>query len=248
MVARPALSRTVDASFLNSVANNADVRPWLGGNGVLDLAPTLADFRNFGLVTDAGGFVLTAHGPGVYEVHSMFLPSAGAAAIAAMRAGMGYMFTRTDCFQLLTKVPDDNRAALGLARAGGFRLAFHRPDCWNGGGVKHFAQTVEDWALGNAALEADGEWFHATLEAAKLATGSDLPTHPHDAAHDRIVGATVQMMRAGNVAKAAFFYNRWARFAGYGPIQLLNQTPAVLDLGDAVVELRDGNMEMLTCR
>ena len=31
------LRRTMDAERLNEIANNADVRPWLGGEGRIDL-------------------------------------------------------------------------------------------------------------------------------------------------------------------------------------------------------------------
>lgn len=249
------VSRTVNAALLNRVANDPAVRPWLSceemgvpADAPIDLSEAIRDLSNVALVTNGGGFLLHARGGGDYEVHSMFLPEARSGTVAAMRAGMDYMFTRTDCQKLITKVPDDNKAAANLAAAGGFKPVFRREAVWNGGGVSYQALTIDDWAMANAGLEADGEWFHRKLEEAKKAAGSELPIHGHDEAHERAVGAAVRMIRAGNVAKGVAFYNRWARLAGCPEIGLLSMTPVVLDVVDAVIELRDGDMEILTCR
>ena len=251
---RLSIKRTLDASALNEVANHPEVRPWLGGEGPLDLGETVAaigpdGLANFALVTDGGGFLLIRHEPGTYEVHSMFLPEARTRTVRAMRAGMAYMFTQTDCEKLITKVPDGNDRAANLARLGGFRSMFRREECWKGGGgIAHLGITIDEWAMACKDLEADGEWFHTRLEEAKREAGSEMPAHAHDAAHERAVGAAVQMMRAGNVAKGLAFYNRWARFAGYAEIIQLQDVPAVLDLGDAVIELRGDDMGILLCR
>lgn len=248
--APPALAvrRTLDASLLNRVANDPDVRPFLQGEGEIDLAALVANVANIALVTDGGGFFLHGLTPGEYEVHSMFLPEARGQTVQAMREGMEYMFARTDCLRLVTRVPDGNQPAANLAAAGGFRRLFHRDNAWNGAGAAYMAVSLEDWALGNPDLEADGEWFHQKLEQAKAEADSELLAHDHDSAHERAVGATVLMMRAGNVNKGLAFYNRWAVFAGYQPIALLSDAPPVLDLGDAVVELKNGDMEILLCR
>jgi hypothetical protein len=242
------LTRTLDASHLNRVANHPDVRPWLLGEGPVDLAELTADLGNYSLVTSGGGFFVHRLTPGEYEVHSMFLPDARDRTVQAMREGMAYMFTRTDCLRLVTRVPDDNTSAANLASAGGFRTLFRRERCWNGVGAAYMAVTLDDWAMNAADLEAHGEWFHDQLEAAKASHGSGLATHDHDPAHERAVGAAVLMLRAGNTAKGVGFYNRWAVLAGYQPIAILNENPVVLDVGDAVVELRGDDMEVLLCR
>ena len=236
------IRRTIDAAFLNGVANHPEVRPWLWGEGEIDLAPLLTNLSNIALVSRGGGFFLNQISPGEYEVHSLFLPEARAGTVEAMRAGMAYMFTRTGCHRLVTKVPDDNKSALGLSRVGGFKPMFRR------GPVSYLGISIDDWAQGCPELEAEGEWFHARLEAAKSEGGSALPQHDHDSAHERAVGAAVLMLRAGLIGKALAFYNRWAAFAGYQQISIITEAPTVLDVGDAVIELRDGDMEVLTCR
>lgn len=249
------LKRTLDASFLNRVANDPEVRPWLGcmelgcAEGLIDLSVAVADLANVALVCDAGGFLLTSAGDREYEVHSMFLPaSRRGITVPAMRAGFEYMFTRTDCQRIVTKVPDDNAAAAGLARLGGFTEKFRREGVWNGGGVSYQAITLDSWAMGCAALEAHGEWFHEQLEVAKRADGSELPTHPHDPAHERAVGAAVLMIGAGQTQKGVRLYNRWASLAGYQSISVLSVTPTILDVRDAIVEVHGDQMEVLLCR
>lgn len=245
------IRRTMDARFLNTVANHPDVRPWLGGVGAIDYQPLLNDSKNVALVNEHGGWLLHCLGPGRYEVHSQFLPEGrGPQIVADARAGLRWMFTATDAIEFVTKVPMANRAAAGLARAGGFREIFFRDDGapYFSGPVSYRRLTFEDWLANDDEALAAGRWFHARLEEEKAAAGSALPAHDDDDAHDRAVGASVLMARAGNPRKAVASYNRWAIFAGYAPILLLSETPAVFDVQDAVVCLKGDEMEVLLCR
>lgn len=246
------LGRTFDAAFLNGVINHPEVRPWVGGEAAINVAEIIANPSNVALVNDFGGFILIQHTPGSYEVHSQFLPEGrGRRSRDAMRDGLDYMFTRTNCEQVITQVPDNNRAAAGLARLAGFRELFRREGAARGP-TSYMCLTIDEWAQGNPALEADGQWFHAAAESAVKSARPDLPDHPDDPAHNRAVGAAVRMIRAGNAAKGVAFYNRWALFAGYSPIRLISQQPPLLNMSEHglsfIVEVRDGNMEILLCQ
>ena len=234
------ISRTFDAGLLNAIANSANVRPLLLGDGAIDLTATLASAANVGLVTARGGFVMVNQGGGDYEVHTIFERGAGDLAVKAMFAGFEYMFGRTDCLRLTTKLPDGNTQAALLASTGGFAHLFRNPvtdvDC--------VELTIDRWAMASAAMEALGGWFHEIIDAAH----PNLPDHPADAMHDRAVGAAVLMFRAGNSGKATWFYNRWAAHAGYPGIRLLSSQPAVIDMGEVVVEVLGDNMGVLLCR
>lgn len=245
--------RTLDPRALNAAANHPDVRPWLGGEGELDLSPVVLDPRNIAVSGEHGGFVLQAVGPGEYEVHTIIAPEGRAGLLSAFRAGLRYVFIRTDALRLLTKVPDCNKAALRLAKAAGFRELFRREACWTAPdgercGVAYLALEFDDWRALDDTLIADGEWFHDRLDEAKRAAGSELSKHDDDEAHERAVGAAVQMLRAGNAEKAVALYNRWAIFAGYAPLALLSVSPVIVDAVDAVVEVRDQDMGVLLCR
>lgn len=247
------MKRTLDPRGFNEIANHPDVRPWLGAGGQLDLAPFVMNPANFSFIGNDGGFVAQKIGDGRYEVHSLFLPSGrGGEAIRCAREGLAFMFCATDCSELVTKCPDGNSAALGLARIGGFQEQFRRERIWDFAGdmvgVSHQALSLQRWISQDADCRARGEWFHEKLTAAKATHGSVLPVHDDDEAHDRTVGASVRMVLAGNPRKAVWSYNRWAAFAGYAPISLLSEAPPVIDVVDAVVTPNGDDMEVLLCR
>jgi hypothetical protein len=242
----------MDAGRLNRVANHPDVRPWLGGEGPVNWAPTLADSRNVALETGHGGWVFINLGDGRYEVHSQMLPE-GRGDWEAARAALRVMFTATDCMEVVSKVPDGNAGAKGIARAMGFQELFRREACWRnpGGdivGISYVGLTLDRWRGRDETLVAAGEWWHENLERAKAEAGSDLPTHPHDEAHERAVGASVLMFKAANPRKGVREYNRWALLAGYAPILLLSEHPVVVDARDAIVSLKGDDLEVLSCR
>lgn len=241
------MKRTVDATFINKVANHKEVRPFLMGDGKFDMTDFLEDTRNFAFINDDGGFVLHNQADGVYEVHTMFLPNHKSNILQNVAESMDYMFTRTDCHTLLTQVPDSNDPAMKLSHAVGFKPLFRREDTPLGP-TQYFRLTLAEWVQNNKDLEHDGEWFHNKLEEAKFAKDSTLPTHPYDPAHERAVGAAVRMMKAGNPFKAVDYYNEWASFAGYLPVRLLSVNPITVDVLDAVVEMKDGELEILKCR
>lgn len=244
--------RSTDVEFFNRVANDPSVRPFLGGLGgaddtsPLDLGPLISNPAVVALQTDHGGWIFHPILPGAYEVHTLFLPvGRGRRHRAAAAEGFRFMFTRTDCLEILTKCPDDNGPARWASAQLGFRERFHRPDAWaEGVGISYRAFTLDDWVARDPVCWGEGQNFHAELEAAKAAAGSARPVHADDPAHDRAVGAAALMIRAGQVGKGVGVYNRWAAFAGYQPVEALSAT--VLDVRDALVELRpDGSLGVL---
>ncbi len=236
----------MDAAFFNHICNLPEVRPWLGGEGVLDLTATVENPVNFALRASHGGFILEALGGGTYHVHSQFASEGRRGAVAAMRAGLDFMFTRTDCMRITSHIPDSNLAARGLGIKAGFRPWFRR-DIPVLGPSAVVRIDIEDWVAGNSDLELDGEEFHDALEEAKA--GSQLPQHPDDATHDRHVGACFRMCRRGQPRKGVALYNQWARLAGYQSISLISETPPVVDVVDGIVGLsQDGELEVLSCR
>lgn len=244
------MNRTFDATFLNSVCNHPEVRPWLSGEGGIDVTAALKDPDNVALVNDAGGFIMMQHEPGIYEAHSQFLPDMRGGTRQAMRECFDYMFTRTDCERMITQIPDNNRGAIALGKAGKFREMFRRDT--PRGPTAFVGLTLEEWAQDTPALEQDGAWFHDNIHAAVKKVLPHQPDHPHDPAHDRAVGAAVRMCRAGNVHKGIGFYNRWARFAGYTPATVVSDIPPVIDVSEVglhcIIGLRDNEMEILLCQ
>lgn len=245
--------REFSAERINRVVSHPDVRPWVGGVGTLDLTPLVTDFRNVLLMGQGGGVLFQWLEPGLYEAHTQFLPDhRGTEAVQNVKDALRWLFTRTDAVEIVTKVPEPNKAALGLVRAIRGQKLFERADAWpteNGAvAVSFYGLSLMGWAASAPDIGASGHWFHEKLEAAKAATAGALPPHDDDAAHDQYVGATVEMIAAGQVAKGLTFYSRWAKFAGYGPVAQIAANPIVIDIGDALLAVRGADFDVLLCR
>lgn len=246
------IERTFDAAWFNELCNRPEVRPGLGGQGPIDVAALIENPANYALRTKHGGFMLINYGAGFYGVHTQFAAEGrGRHAIEAMLAGLDYMFCRTDCMRIHSHCPDNNPAALALAKAGGARLWFRREIEPQLGPGQTVSWDVFDWPNDTPGLEAEGREFHEVCEAAMQDLG--LPEHPHDAVHDRYVGAAVRMCRNGHARKGIALYNQYAAAAGYTPVTLLNDSPTVVDCGepgvlDMALALNGDNMEVVRCR
>lgn len=236
------MNRTMDAERLNALANHPEVRPWLfGPEGPLYLTPLVENPAVVTLEAEHGAFMLIPLSDTLYELHTMFLPEGRGVEFFGHAAEMfRYVFTRTPCLEVVTKVPDENRAAAVAATRAGMRQRFHRA------GISFRSLTIEQWALQDEQCLEEGERFHEALEAAKEACGSTLPVHDDDPVHDHIVGSCLLMAYAGNLEKGVECYNRWAIYAGYATIGIV--APNLIDVRDAIIEVRDGRLGVLKCR
>lgn len=248
--------RSMNVEHFHRIINHETVRQYMGGDGELtreNLAPIIDDVNNYAFETEHGGYILWNLGSGRYDVHSLFLPEGrGLEAARAMHEVSMYMFTRTDCTEGRTTVPEMNAGAMVLAKRGGFELRFEldRLSWKTGQTIKasFLSLTLEKWALTSPATLAAGRWFHEQLEAAKQAAGSEKDVHVDEAVHDRMAGAVLLMVRGGQAEKAVAFYNAWAMTTRYATIGLRSKKPLVLDIGDAVIEAAGDSMEILLCR
>lgn len=246
------IDRTLDAGRLNPVANHPDVRPWLGGEGPLDLTPLVSNPQNLAYATDAGGFLAVALGDGHYEAHSLFLPDGRRDTVRAVRAALDHFFAASDGLELTTKAPEGNRGAAALAQLAGFTdlctLALPWPDAHVTRPTRVLTLSIDTWALRSAQALAHGVWLHEAMAAGQAQAGSAHQPHADDPVHHRFTGAATLIVRAGQPAKAVRFYNRWAAVIGFQPMTLLQRFPVILDLGGMVVEHRGHEMEILSCQ
>lgn len=66
------IRRTYDAELVNGLINDPEIRPTIGGQGILDSSPLLLNGNNICLVNDRGGALFAWRGPRVFEGHSFF--------------------------------------------------------------------------------------------------------------------------------------------------------------------------------
>ena len=243
------IRRTMDAGFVNALANRPDIRPYIGGGlEALDLTSVVENPENYVIQADGGCWILHALTPGAFELHTLFATEGrGRSYFGNAREAIRWMVAHTDAIEILTKGPDDNPGARVAAVLCGFKERFRREDAWHTGvGIAYLVLTIDQWCFSDPETRKAGRAFHAALEDAKKAAGSELPSHPDDDAYDHAAGAAVLMGRARNLTKGLVYYNSWAVFAGYAPIRQLG--PSLVDLHDAVVEVHDGEMHVLLTR
>lgn len=233
------ITRTFDAAFLNTVANNPDVRPYVGsGVGPLDLTALISNPANVTLETEHGGWVLINLMPGTYELHTLFLPAGrGAGYFAAAHEALRYVFTQTDALEILTRCPDDNPGARMAAVKVGFRERFRREGVWQSGngeacGVSYQALTADDWFKRDTLIEDAGRYVIGEIGGME-----------EDALLARLIGSAVMMARGGHAAKAVGFFNRAAAFAGYGSIVALRED--LFDIGGTLVLVKPEGVGVL---
>lgn len=222
------LTRTIDAQQINAILNHPSVRPDVAEpkDGVLDLTAVAANPANIFLAGDHGGFVIFKYDAGIYEVHTAILPQGrGEWAKQASAECVNFMFTHTDCVDLITRVPQGHIAAKALTEMNGFRHEFTTPPdtmfrerlvpC------HIYCLTIHEWAKRVEGMEELGAQFHEWLTAQ---VGEGTPHEP-DPAHNRIVGVALAMAQSGQVAKGVVWYNRCSLAARHPTIALVGLDP-----------------------
>lgn len=250
------IERAVSAYRLNEIVNDPSIYPWVCGSLLghpLDLSDVVADRGNVALVGEHGAVIFARHQPGFYEAHTQVLPSGrGQWTLAMVNEALRWMFCRTDAVEIVTRVPRGNYAARALARAisGVYEFTAHRGWVFENNIIPAdiFALRIQDWIKTAPALSARGHWFHERLQEEYEALGVADELHDDDEAHDRHVGAAVEMMFGNQPHKAVVFYNRWAVMAGYAPVEIITETPLTIDIRDAVLAVRNNNFWVMTCR
>ena len=247
------MQRVLNATALNLIAEDPEVKPWIGQEDLdapVILDPVAENPANFCFLSESGqgAYVVINKGGSLYEAHSLAIPAArGREMLRLMHDGFEFLFTATDCLEVTTFVPDGNEAAASWASIAGFRPSFRREAFFplHGEKVGGWFMTLgyADWVMRAPGLITVGAGFHMDLEEFDRAE-----THPDDEAHDRWVGATIKGIVAGNIAKAIPLYNRWATVSGYRQAQIITLTPPLVDIGDAVIQMTDGELQFLKVR
>lgn len=136
-----ALQRSFDSDFVNALANDESVRPFIGGDITqpLDFTLALENTLNIALMGEHGGFLMAWSAPGVYEVHTMVRPEGrGEWAAEAAQIARGIMFDAYDATHLWTRVEQGADNVLAYAAKGGMKF-WGNADFDLGAGPKSYA-------------------------------------------------------------------------------------------------------------
>lgn len=237
------IERTYDAAAINAIVNDPAVRPWVAdlAEGELDLSRHVENPANVCLVGEHGAFLCFKYYEGGYEVHTQVLPSGrGEWTRKFAEAGARFLFTATDCVEILTRVPEGHVSALALTKAMGFSHQFTTPpEClFRGAHVPCgiWSLTIQDWAGRSPDFARRGAAFHDWLNT--QVTIGQLHAPDHD--HNRIVGITLEMMAQGQIGKGVVWYNRWAFAARHAPIALVGLNPPQVRFDAGVLTMTGG--------
>lgn len=243
--------RERDAGRINQILNNPAVRPWIAkGDDAVDIHAAVADERNFALLGQWGACMCFMLQPGIYEVHTQVLPEGRGQWTNDLTASCArWMFTRTDSYEVLTRVPRGHVAAKAAALGQGMRYEFTRHnECVFRGrtvDVDIYALSIQAWVSGCDEMVEIGRKFHDRLHDEAVRIGIENRAHEDDENHNRYVGAAVEMMRYGRVGKALSWYNRWASVCRHEPITVLQMSPPIVRIDHGLIlTFRDGEMEV----
>lgn len=237
------IHRSADAARLNEIVNHPGVRPWVGvGDEPLDLSADVANPDNYLLLAEHGGMLFTVVIPGIYEGHTVMLPDGrGAWAAQCMAEMVTWMFLRTPCCELMTRIPGGHKPALAAAHGLGMRYEFKRPANMAYRGrlrdVLVHSLTIQEWTTNYAGCEETGAWVHREMARAAAAAGVEGPDHDGDPNHNRYVGAMFEMTKHGQWGKALAFYHRWAQISRAPLLDVVSDEPPTIRFHGALMAL-----------
>ena len=239
------IERHTSAALLNTILNDPRVRPDIAEatEGPIDCSVAVGDPSNILLMGEYGGCFFGKVMPGVYEVHTQALPEGRGKWIANfVREAGDWMFTRSDAFEIITRIPEAHIGARQLALHAWMRPEFTRVQetRWRGKlqDCDIYSFRIQDWASESATFDTSGELFHDFLHDEAKRLGVTQAAHEKDANHNRYVGICLEMVNHGQVAKAVNFYNRWAIISRHPIIKLVSENPITVafDIGNLVFE------------
>jgi hypothetical protein len=248
------IKRHYDALFLNQVINHPRVRPWVSSSGVepLDFTLFVENTNNILLMGEYGGVFFHLLQPGLYEAHTQVLPEGrGRWTIAMVQKALSYIFIQTDAVEILTRVPAGNTPALALTKRIGGVFQFTRPNSWMHNGIACpsdiYALSIMNWMRDAEELPLRGRWVDNKIK--KELRKQKVEFIPvKDENHDRYVGASIEMIFAGQVGKGIALYNRWASVAGYSSARVVSDNPLAIDFRGVMMIFRGTDFWVIPCR
>lgn len=245
------LWRDFSSTRINAVLNDPYVRPDVAEfpTGAIDISSAVNNRANVLLIGDHGGCMFFKLMEGIYEVHSQALISGRGAWMADfVCAAADWMFTQTDAFEIVTRIPTRHTSAKALATHAGMRYEFTEPEgcVWRSEkqDIDCYSFRLQDWLSNCESFEQQGRTFHAFLHDEAKRLGVTEPGHDDRPTHNRYVGAALEMAKFGQAVKAVSVYNRWALMARHAPIRLLSINPLAIRFDLGILKIENGEMKV----
>lgn len=241
------IGRERHAARINKVVNDPSIFDWVRGNhkGALDLAPVIANPNNILLMGQHGGILFVQLQPGLYEAHTQVMPEGrGKWTVAMTQAALHWMFTRSDCFEVMSRCPQGNLGARALIKRVNGQLAFINPLGW----VRDdkpipadvYSWTIQHWVTTAPGLEERGQWLQNTVSDAYRKFSKGVLPYIDDTLFNRYAGMAAEMFLNKHGPKAVLLYNRWAKMAGRDNIDLMcAENPTAIRTRDAILMVRE---------
>lgn len=241
------IGRERHAARINKVVNDPSIFEWVRGShkGPLDLAPVIANPNNILLMGQHGGILFVQLQPGLYEAHTQVMPEGrGKWTLAMTKAALHWMFTRSDCFEVMSRCPQGNLAARALIRRVAGQLSFVNPNGWVRDDkpipAEVFSWTIQNWAITAPGLEERGQWLQNTVSEQYRKFNKVALPYIDDALFNRYAGMAAEMFLNKQGPKAVLLYNRWAKMAGRDTIDLMcAENPTAIRTPDAILMVRE---------
>lgn len=238
--------REKHAANLNRLLNDPSVYPWVHGAtiGPIDMSGSLQDPDVILLMGQHGGILYHRRQTGIFEIHCQCYPEGrGAWMLSFARACLHWIFTRTECVEVMTRCPEGNLAARSLARAAGMQRHFTNPMGWTMKGKRVPADIysigIQQWMATAPGLAERGEWFCGALAEQCRRHGVDAAPIADPAFH-RYIGAAFEMFAVGEFHKGCIFFNRYAALSDFTPIVIISAQPMTIAIGGSVAVFREG--------
>lgn len=244
------LAQHLDAGAINKIMNHPTVRPWVAsGTHEIDMQGQLDNKSNILLMGEHGGIIFLNVLPGVYEAHTQVLPEGRGEWMDSLgHSAMHWMFTKTDCYELITRVPRPHTRAKAAAIRSGGKYEFTRQDgCLFRDRITPvdiYTVRIQDWCVSGAFLEDIGRWFHTRLHEEADRLGIEEPPHADDTNHNTVVGAVYSMMSNGQLLKGLNIYNRWAIISRHPTITLTSVDPPTIKMDIGYLKMNNNNIEL----
>lgn len=244
--------RELSAERINAVLNHPDVRPDVAPPkaGVIDVSDGVANRNNILLMGEWGGCLFVKMMPGMYEVHTQVLGEGrGAWARDMTEACADWMFSRSDAFEIVTRIPKHHVGARALAMATGMRLEMRIPDAtvWREKrqAIDIYGFRIQDW-FSNAGQEFEdgGREFHAFMHKEAERLGITEPPHEDLPLHNKYLGIAVEMITHEQVHKAINCFNRSCVLMRRPVVQLLNLDPIAVRFDIGILKYEGGRFSI----